>query len=375
MDLEQLCALSRFYGSDPDYVIAGGGNTSLKDEKTLWIKGSGVSMGGITPDGFVAMDREKLAAVWKAAYPANPAAREAAVLADLLAAKKPGEEHKRPSVETLLHDMLPFAYVVHTHPAPVNGLTCSRAGEKALHALFGDEPLWIPISDPGFVLACAIRKKLDKRKKAPALIFLQNHGVFAGADDPEGIRALYSRMMDTINKKINRRPDFSGECSVYENSEETGAALQAAAEDAGGVFCARFRRNGEIARLVKDRAAFAPVSSAYTPDHIVYAGSDPLFIETGAAPAGRADIAAAWKAHTDKTGRPPKIAAVQGLGIFGIGPTEQSAAVALELFTDTMKVAAYAEAFGGPRFMTREKIDFINNWEAEHYRQKLSVKN
>jgi rhamnose utilization protein RhaD (predicted bifunctional aldolase and dehydrogenase) len=88
--------------------------------------------------------------------------------------------------------------------------------------------------------------------------------------------------------------------------------------------------------------------------------------------AGADNIAAAWKAHTEKTGRPPKIAAVQELGLFGVASTECNAVLALELFTDTMKVAAYAEAFGGPRFMTREKINFINNWEAEHYRQKLS---
>jgi rhamnose utilization protein RhaD (predicted bifunctional aldolase and dehydrogenase) len=127
-----------------------------------------------------------------------------------------------------------------------------------------------------------------------------------------------------------------------------------------------FRRNNEIGRLVKDRASFAPVSSAYTPDHIVYSGSDPLFIEK------IEETEAAFAAHSQKTGRPPKIAAVQGLGIFGIGASDDSAVLALELFTDTMKVAAYAEAFGGPRFMTDEKIAFINNWEAEQYRQKLA---
>jgi rhamnose utilization protein RhaD (predicted bifunctional aldolase and dehydrogenase) len=372
MSLEQLAALSRFYGADPDYVIAGGGNTSFKDEKTLWIKGSGVSLGTIGPGGFVAMDRARLAAIWNTEYPENAAEREAAVLADLMAARKPGEENKRPSVETLLHDMLPFAYVVHTHPSPVNGLTCSVEGEAAMKALFGDEPLWVPISDPGFVLACAIRGRLAGRAGVPGLVFLQNHGIFVGADDPETVKGIYKRIVNAIDGKITRRPDFREEREVYQNSRETGELLKKSAESVSGESGARrfvrFRWNNEIARLVKDRVAFAPVSSAYTPDHIVYSGSDPLFIEKGE------NTEEAFAVHSRKTGRPPKIAAVQELGVFGVGSSEDNAALALELFTDTMKVAAYAEAFGGPLFMTGEKIAFINNWEAEHYRQKLMEK-
>ncbi|MDR1505885.1 MAG: class II aldolase/adducin family protein [Treponema sp.] len=364
MSLERLAAISRFYGADPDYVIAGGGNTSFKDQSTLWVKGSGVSLGEITPDGFVAMDRAKLAAIWDAGYPEDPAEREKAVLADMLASREPGEEHKRPSVETLLHDMLPFACVVHTHPSLVNGLTCSREGEAALRALSGGDPLWIPISDPGFVLASSVREKLAGRVKVPQVIFLQNHGVFVGADTDEEIKAIYSRIITIIKEKITRVPDFSGECDEYGNSGETADLIKKAA----GERVVLFRRNREIGRLVKDRAAFAPVSSAYTPDHIVYSGSDPLFLEKGA------DISSEWKLHSESTGRPPKIAAVEDLGVFGIGSSVDTASLTLELFTDTMKVAAYAESFGGPRFMTPEKIAFINNWEAEHYRRKLTEK-
>ncbi|MDR2143413.1 MAG: class II aldolase, partial [Treponema sp.] len=201
-----------------------------------------------------------------------------------------------------------------------------------------------------------------------------NHGIYVAADDLDAVKGIYKRIVDAIGGKITRRPDFQDQCEVYRDSRETGELLRKAAEsgesgESGGERrFVRFRRNNEIARLVKDRAAFAPVSSAYTPDHIVYSGSDPLFVEKGE------DAEGAFALHSRKTGRPPKIAAVQGLGVFGIGSSDDNAALALELFTDTMKVAAYAEAFGGPRFMTDEKIAFINNWEAEHYRQKLTEK-
>jgi rhamnose utilization protein RhaD (predicted bifunctional aldolase and dehydrogenase) len=82
----------------------------------------------------------------------------------------------------------------------------------------------------------------------------------------------------------------------------------------------------------------------------------------------------AWKRHLETIGRPPKIVAVQGRGIFGAGTSEKTASLALELFTDTAKVADYSESFGGPRFMTQEKIDFINNWVVERYRSKVVEK-
>jgi rhamnose utilization protein RhaD (predicted bifunctional aldolase and dehydrogenase) len=135
-----------------------------------------------------------------------------------------------------------------------------------------------------------------------------------------------------------------------------------------------FERNHECIRVVQDRSAFYPVSGAFTPDHIVYAGSDPLFIEINTANSGTRThvIENAWENHQDKTKNIPKIIAVQNLGIFGIGLTEKAARLAIELFTDTVKVAIYSQAFGGVCFMSRDKIDFINTWEVEQYRSKIS---
>jgi rhamnose utilization protein RhaD (predicted bifunctional aldolase and dehydrogenase) len=326
------------------------------------------------------MDRLQLAGIWHKAYPEDINERETAVLGDMMAARKPGEEQKRPSVETLLHDMLPFAYVVHTHPSLVNGLTCSLNGEQAARELFASQAVWIPVINPGYILALAVKKALDaytaSRGKPPAIIFLQNHGVFVGADSAEAIKAVYAHIMHTLGERITKKPDFSSGSPVYGPSDEAARLLGTVAEEsdaAGAPYTLVFERNNAIAGLSADRASFAPVSGALTPDHIVYAGSDPLFIETG--PGGliqEEPLRRAWKAHREKTGRLPKIIVLQGVGAFGMGRTEKSARLALELFTDAIKVAFYAQAFGGPCFMTPDKVDFINNWEAERYRSKIS---
>ncbi|MDR0562892.1 MAG: class II aldolase/adducin family protein [Spirochaetaceae bacterium] len=358
--IETLTALSRHYGENHDYVIAGGGNTSYKDGSTLYVKGSGIALAEVAPESFVKMDRRVLRMIMTKTYPSNPEEREQAVLADMMSARLPGEEQKRPSVETLLHDILPFPWVVHTHPALVNGLTCSRQGETSAKRLF-PEAIWIPSTNPGYILSQKVQQAMEShRAEHEAVIFLQNHGVFVGADTAEGIHETYRYIMDKLAANMRRQPDLSGSVSSWGASDSVRAAL------AGIAGNAVFLRNQAAATLVENRASFAPVASAFTPDHIVYAGSDPLFAEDPA------DAPTLWNRRKDS--KPAKIIAVKGMGIFGIGDSEKAASLAAELFIDAVKIAVYAESFGGYQFMPQDQIDFINNWEVERYRSKVSVK-
>ena len=109
MSLDVLVHFSNAYGKDPAFVLAGGGNTSYKTADELYIKGSGTSLATITADGFVKMNRHALSAIWGKTYPADTDAREAAVLADMMAAKCLGEEAKRQLME--VEHRLPDAVV------------------------------------------------------------------------------------------------------------------------------------------------------------------------------------------------------------------------------------------------------------------------
>ena len=376
MSVQELAKISRFYGANPDYVIAGGGNTSFKDKDYLYVKASGTSLAGAEPGDFVKMDRAALAKIWKKTYPAGADARESAVLADMMAARAPGEEKKRPSVETLLHGILPFSFVVHTHPSLVNGLTCSQNGEAAAKELFGEDFIWIPSVNPGYILSGEVKDAMDtyqtEKGKAPAVVFLQNHGVFAGAETAAEIKALYKRIMDTIGGRIKRRPRNCRTGPRFCINPALNRALMkellslAEKLNGSGPWFVRFLQNPEIKRFTADRESFKPLSSAFSPDHIVYAGSDPLFVDSAAV------LEAALKTHTQETGRFPKIIAVKGVGVFGLATSEKAAKNAVELFNDAAKVAIYSESFGGPLFMPGEQIRFINNWEVERYRAAVA---
>ncbi|MDR1440474.1 MAG: class II aldolase/adducin family protein, partial [Clostridiales bacterium] len=123
-ELAELAAMSNLYGRQARYVLAGGGNTSYKNESELYIKASGASLATVRPGDFVGLLRGGLDAIMAGEYErGDEARREAAVLADMMGARLAGSGGKRPSVETLLHNIFPERFVLHLHPALVNGLT------------------------------------------------------------------------------------------------------------------------------------------------------------------------------------------------------------------------------------------------------------
>ena len=102
----------------------------MKDDTTLYVKGSGTQLATIKAEEFVKMDRARLNKIMKTEYPADDVKRESAYLADVMAAVTDEDKTKRPSVEALLHNLFAYTYVLHVHPTLVNGLTCGKADAK-----------------------------------------------------------------------------------------------------------------------------------------------------------------------------------------------------------------------------------------------------
>ena len=143
MDLSTLVKMSNAYGSNPAYVLAGGGNTSVKDDTTLYVKGSGTQLATIKEEEFVEMSRARLNEIMKTDYPEDDVKRESLYLADVMAAVTDADKTKRPSVEALLHNLFAYTYVLHVHPTLVNGLTCGKGAKELSEQLLGKDVLWI----------------------------------------------------------------------------------------------------------------------------------------------------------------------------------------------------------------------------------------
>ena len=356
MTLKKITGLSTFFGLNPDFVLGGGGNTSFKDEKFLYVKPSGISLASITEKDFVKMEREKVRAVFSIGKFPSPAVREAVVkkmLADAVAYDSSG----RPSVEAPLHEIISSTYVVHLHPAAVNGMTCGENG-KALCAELFPEALWVDYVDPGFTLAAAVYDAAQAYNKAkgrdPQVIFLQNHGVFVGDDNADNVKSIYKAIMDKLaghyqeqNIALKLETGDKDMDFVVENAPLLRTLLGSGAP-------------ATVISLPPFKAAAGPL----TPDHIVYAKS--FCLET-ATP--NLDAIMAFEA---KHGYKPKVVSVPGKAVFCAADTYKDAITVAALALDAAKVQAWTAAFGGTRFMSSKAREFIENWEVESYRKQVS---
>ena len=254
--LENLIKISQFYGKNPEMVIAGGGNTSYKNDENIWVKASGHALATITEDGFAKLDRKKLGVISEKTYSADPFERERQIKDDLMEATI--TKDRRPSVETSMHDVIEYAYVVHLHPTKVNGLMCGSEVEKYLEELFGDQVVYIPYIDPGYVLFKEVEKQLAKFKaekgKAAQIIFLQNHGIFVAANSVDEIETIYNDVFAKLNAAL--KEELSEEAlPIRDDIAEFIPAIRMMVSEEE-IKTLKLRDNAVIAQFAKDAAAF-----------------------------------------------------------------------------------------------------------------------
>ena len=359
MSLEVITGLSNRYGADPAYVLAGGGNTSYKDQNFLYVKPSGISLAAIKESDFVKMDREIVRSCFALPEFADANEREAKVKS-LMAFAIVGEG-KRPSVEAPMHEILPFTYVVHTHPALVNGMTCGNDGKKICAELF-PEALWVDYCDPGFILAKVVFDRCNEYKasfgKAPQVIFLQNHGVFVGADSAEEIDALYNAMMSTLAEYCRKQNvDIS---AIVPGEADIETVMQYAPQLRGYL---RADRSGKPV-TVTSCGAFAIPRGPLTPDHLVYAKAFGVIAEN--------PDQETVDAFSEKYGYVPRMVEVSGKAVFCAGKNRAGAATVQALALNGALVEKISAAFGGVHYLTDAQREFIENWEVESYRAKVA---
>ncbi len=365
--LDELIAISRYYGQNPEYVIAGGGNTSFKDPDTIWIKASGIPLAGIGTDGFVSLSRKKLGVVEKKTYSSDPVEREEQVKADLTDAIITPKD-LRPSVETSLHNLIGYSFVIHTHPTRVNGLMCARDAGPEVKGRFGEEALYVEYTDPGFILFKQLQQQITayhgKHGRDPQIIFLQNHGVFVGADSTEEVKELYQ----LIGRKLSKGTDLS--LPSCEPEEEETAIAEAVHRffQSKELLCRSYTCE-LIRHFTADSERLGNVSRPFTPDIIVYCKSNYLVVEADVHPDHLPELIATFEGEN---GYYPRIILQEKGGLMAVEDSERSLRTALEVFLDLMKISYLSRQFGGPHFMTDEQIRFIDNWEVEHYRRKIA---
>lgn len=384
--IEDLIAISRKFGQDSRFVIAGGGNTSYKDENRLWVKASGHALATITEDGFAVLDRALLNEMGEKAYNEDTAIREEQVKNDLSVACI--TKDRRPSVETSLHNCMGFAFVVHLHPTLVNGLMCSVNAEAACKEIFPDA-LYIEYTDPGYTLFKKVYDRIKAYKaekgKEPQVIFLQNHGIFVGGDTTAEIEGIYSEVLGKLEAKVAALPE--GDTAVSETVTDVVPAIRQMLSRSGrGFKTLKVTKNALVDFFIDGcsvtstgsvtdcpgKSGFDKIAKPFTPDIIVYCKSSYIFIEAESDEEILKQAEEEIEAFVSEKGYTPKVLLIKGIGLIAVGDSSRNAQIITDVFTDAMKIAFYAQSFGGEHPMERAWIDFIDNWEVENYRRKVA---
>lgn len=396
--IEDLIAISRKFGQDSRFVIAGGGNTSYKDKNRLWVKASGHALATITEDGFAVLDRALLNEMGEKAYNEDTAIREEQVKNDLSVACI--TKDRRPSVETSLHNCMGFAFVVHLHPTLVNGLMCSVNAKAACKEIFPDA-LYIEYTDPGYTLFKKVYDRIKAYKaekgKEPQVIFLQNHGIFVGGDTTAEIEGIYSEVLGKLEAKVAALPE--GDTAVSETVTDVVPAIRQMLSRSGrGFKTLKVTKNALVDFFIdgcsvtstgsvtdqqpvaepveatdcSGKSGFDKIAKPFTPDIIVYCKSSYIFIEAESDEEILKQAEEEIEAFVSGKGYTPKVLLIKGIGLIAVGDSSRNAQIITDVFTDAMKVAFYAQSFGGEHPMEQAWIDFIDNWEVENYRRKVA---
>ncbi len=333
--LEALVGLSRFYGADAEFVIAGGGNTSVKDAGRLYVKASGAALAGADESSFVAMDRSALDALLARDLPGEPAAREAEFKAAVYAARIDPQSALRPSVECVLHNLIPARLVVHTHPTWANMLACAEDAETLVEQVFGASVLYVPFVDPGWVLAKTLADALaayvEREGREPAAILMQNHGLITFGETPDEVLDR----TDAFLARVRRRAEGMTTHDPFGALTRIDAARARRLVDAIAPALRGLLGSDDALPIVTlddcetvmqlvcgAEGSEAAAGGPLTPDQIVYCKAFPLWFdpqndETPEALVPRLRVAV--ERHAAETRFAPKVVLVKGVGLFAAG--------------------------------------------------------
>jgi rhamnose utilization protein RhaD (predicted bifunctional aldolase and dehydrogenase) len=394
--LAELIRISNETGADPTLVQGGGGNTSVKtaDGKYMYIKASGTALKDMNQkQGWRRMRLEPVLAILKdkSLPKLDASTREPRVVNMLLDACDDNVKIiARPSVEAHLHACLNTC-VIHLHPSAAGAYVNAKNGKAKLEKLFKDEalpPLWVPYTDPGFLLAKKIARLVssyqEKFSKKPSILFLEKHGLFITAKTASGALRLVRSVMKRCNSKLKQpRPG-----SAKSVEQEKISALKLCIERA--CFQAARKRatiwyyyNDAIADFLSQKDAKKMLSGSLTPDELVYANGPAMWIElpksgklfSKAMLENKSKSVAVRIKQQIKKGKKPYVAfLVKDMGLFVSG-TEKIAPTVRDIVLYSIFIRTNAYRMGGILTLNKRQEDFINNWESETFRKKLASGN
>jgi rhamnose utilization protein RhaD (predicted bifunctional aldolase and dehydrogenase)/NAD(P)-dependent dehydrogenase (short-subunit alcohol dehydrogenase family) len=377
--LGQRVYTSRLLGQDHSLVLHGGGNTSVKvrqenlfgeAEDILYVKGSGWDLETIEAQGFapVRLDRVRRLSTLAGLSDAQMVQELRAAMIDPSA--------PTPSVETILHALLPHAFVDHTHADALLAITNTADGERRVREIYGETVVVVPYIMPGFDLARLVSEMLPKQQTPRTVgLVLLNHGFFSFGDTA---RESYERMIELVSG-AEAYLEAHGAWRLAPGASEAASvstmdlvAIRRQISDAAGAPMIMATHQGKREMDFVQRADLQAIAQQgpATPDHVIRTKRIPL-IGTDVA-AYEAQYAAYFAEHAPANKQPlkmldpaPRVLLDPTYGLLTCGRSAQEASIAYDVYDHTIDVILRAEALGGYRALSAAEIFAVEYWDLE----------
>jgi len=378
--LGQRLYTSRLLGRNSELVLHGGGNTSVKtterdffgdDVELCHVKGSGWDLATIEREGFSPV---RMSALLKMAELPTMSDSDM-VLQQCAAMTNPNAPAA--SIEAILHAIIPFKFVDHSHANAISALTCSKDGEARVKEVFGHRVIIVPYVMPGFILAKTVYELIkgrDLRAEGIDGLVLLKHGLFTFADDAKTSYELHIELVTKAEQYL------VGKASLPVNLAESQSVAVSALLSLAQLRKAVSVKRGfpQIARLLNSESqiGYTRIGSAaqrgpLTPDHSIRTKRIPALVGEDIA-AGVQQYADDYAEYFKRNAKgetmldaAPRFVLWQGHGIVAFGDTVRDANIVADIATHTANTIALAEATGGWEPLPEKDIFEIEYWELE----------
>ncbi len=380
--LADLIRISNAVGKDKALVQGGGGNASVKtaDGKYMYIKASGTVLKDMNArQGWRRLRLEPVLAIIKDVSVAklDPDKREPEVVNRLfLACEDNVTSGARPSVESHLHGCLERC-VIHLHSTVVGAYVNAKNGRAELEKLFAKEnkpPLWVPYTDPGFMLAKRIAGLVGSYQEQygckPTVMILEKHGLFVTAKTADGVLRLVRKVIRLCKSRLKEPKASKRKAPSVTDVTAAKLAIRRAVFKVTGQYLpvSYFGASKAVAAFMRRKdAAKLLATPALSPDELVYANGSAMWVPKCDAKT----ISSKLAAQLCKGQKPAAAFVVKGLGLF-IAADKKMSTVIAEITESSLLIRTWAAGFGGVLALNKRQQDFINNWESESFRKKLA---
>ena len=378
---------SRLLGKEPSLVLHGGGNTSVKttvtdffgdSQEVLYVKGSGWDLASITTQGFAAvkLDVLKRMATLKNLSDTDMVRQQRAAMLN--------PDAPNPSVEAILHAIIPYKFVDHSHSDAIVSITNTTTGHKLIEKIYGKKILIVPYVMPGFILAQRIyqmTRKLDWEKYGG--IVLLNHGLFTFSDHA---KTSYDRHIKIVTQAENFIKKHRVKIALVQPKKinlETLAAIRQSVSKAWGrpivAFLKQDHKSTGFANL--PNVSSLANRGTLTPDHVIRTKPKPAIL--GSNPLR--DIFTYTQNYHSYFNRnankklksldnAPRWAVWKKNGLIAFGRSYKDAIITSDIIDHTIEAIQVSEKLGGWKTLSEKNIFEMEYWELEQAKLAKSDK-